>query len=979
MRKLLFEPLENRCLLSGAEIAVFDRALEIPDGATVDFGVVPPNDSYGITKTFTVKNTGDAELSLTLPAVAPVGFFIPPSNAGQYSYIVQAGQELTFDVSLQHSGELNASGTISIDTNDADEDPFVLGVKGQVTANPAPPAQIINDGETGFTATAGWTKSTGGYKNDVRTIAGGTAGQTATWEFGDLPNGLYRIWATWPATGGVNWSTNVTYQVWDGYGDGSGRGDRPGQNQQNTPNDLNDAGTSWKDLGDADIMSGTLRVTLDASGITGELAADAIRIQRISDLTSIVEFTIDDGSAGFSVEGSGWTMATGGYENDLRTNAAGSGADKAFWTFNVSPGTYEVWATWYPKAGTSGAPDAPFTVFDGQTPRGTVQVNQRAAPDEFHDGWNWWKSLGGPYEITTLSTQALVVQLADNAGGTVIADAVRVKRILLPAPVAGPEIDVRSGAMSLSDGGTLSFGSTPPGEAVQKALTVKNVGSDPLDLTSLSGLPDGFSITPPFAARSLGSGESVSYTLSLQSDTPGTYHGTLSIGSNDGDENPFDMVLDGTVETAVGPDVAMYLVSKGRWFAQTGTGTPQLGDGTPYFFYSLVAESPGGSATVNSATVSPPGKSAKTLVRNDFEQSWEYEAGPLSKSSLDSSFPKGTYRFNIGAVNDGTQTPTLTLPSDAYPLAPQVTNWTEAQSLISTADFPLTWNAFDGGNADDFIQLCVYNTGGPEVFCTPAPGEPGALDGTATSAVIPANTLAGNQSYEAELMFVNVEALNTTGYPGAAAYVTQTEFAIQTVVPPPSQGALQFSAAAYRASERDGQVTVTVTRIGGTEGEVQVGYATSDGTADSAADYNAAEGKLTFGQGVAEQEFSITLLNDDLLEGDETVHLTLSNPTGGAVLGTTSTAILTIADDEVTVGPGTYLDSDGDSFTITLSGPGTARIRLDDPDNERGPIESILLTGTTAKSSLSITVKKSLTGDGKVPIGQIMGDGDLKS
>ena len=65
------------------------------------------------------------------------------------------------------------------------------------------------------------------------------------------------------------------------------------------------------------------------------------------------------------------------------------------------------------------------------------------------------------------------------------------------------------------------------------------------------------------------------------------------------------------------------------------------------------------------------------------------------------------------------------------------------------------------------------------------------------------------------------------------------------------------------------------------------------------------------------------------------------------------------------LGPGTYVDSDGDSYTIKLSGPGTARIRLDDPDGDgRGPIESILLTGTTAKSSLSITVKKAAAGDG---------------
>jgi hypothetical protein len=75
---------------------------------------------------------------------------------------------------------------------------------------------------------------------------------------------------------------------------------------------------------------------------------------------------------------------------------------------------------------------------------------------------------------------------------------------------------------------------------------------------------------------------------------------------------------------------------------------------------------------------------------------------------------------------------------------------------------------------------------------------------------------------------------------------------------------------------------------------VTVDYATSNGTASAATDYTAASGTLTFNQGETAKSFSIPIVSDSVFEGDETVNLTLSNPTGGAVLGTTKTATLLI-------------------------------------------------------------------------------------
>jgi hypothetical protein len=77
-----------------------------------------------------------------------------------------------------------------------------------------------------------------------------------------------------------------------------------------------------------------------------------------------------------------------------------------------------------------------------------------------------------------------------------------------------------------------------------------------------------------------------------------------------------------------------------------------------------------------------------------------------------------------------------------------------------------------------------------------------------------------------------------------------------------------------------------------------VEYATSDGTATAGVDYTTTTGTLTFPVGALSRTFTVTVLHDTLDELNETVNLTLSNPTGGGTLGVRSTAVLTINDND---------------------------------------------------------------------------------
>jgi uncharacterized protein (UPF0264 family) len=117
---------------------------------------------------------------------------------------------------------------------------------------------------------------------------------------------------------------------------------------------------------------------------------------------------------------------------------------------------------------------------------------------------------------------------------------------------------------------------------------------------------------------------------------------------------------------------------------------------------------------------------------------------------------------------------------------------------------------------------------------------------------------------------------------------------------------LQFSTPTFSVNESGPTATITVSRSGGNSA-VGVTYATtSGGTATSGSDYTAVTNNLSWANGdTANKTFTIPIVNDSVHENNETVNLTLSNPTGGAMLGNPATAVLTIVDNDPAAG-GSY-------------------------------------------------------------------------
>jgi phage baseplate assembly protein gpV len=112
-----------------------------------------------------------------------------------------------------------------------------------------------------------------------------------------------------------------------------------------------------------------------------------------------------------------------------------------------------------------------------------------------------------------------------------------------------------------------------------------------------------------------------------------------------------------------------------------------------------------------------------------------------------------------------------------------------------------------------------------------------------------------------------------------------------------SPGSVQFASAAYSANDSTGMATIVVVRNNGSQGTVTVNYATSNGTAAAGVSYTATSGTLTFANGVSSQSFTIPILSTAAGKGNQTVNLMINSPTGGATLGSQTTAVLTLIDN----------------------------------------------------------------------------------
>ncbi len=139
---------------------------------------------------------------------------------------------------------------------------------------------------------------------------------------------------------------------------------------------------------------------------------------------------------------------------------------------------------------------------------------------------------------------------------------------------------------------------------------------------------------------------------------------------------------------------------------------------------------------------------------------------------------------------------------------------------------------------------------------------------------------------------------NLTGTNASFAVDTATLTIIDDERPQP--GTAQFANTTVEVSESDQTVILTVNRVGGSDGELVVNYATANGTATADSDYVRTHGKLTWISGdSAEKTVTIAMTDDTEIEGNELFTVTLFDETDSESLD--SAAVFISDNDNIVV------------------------------------------------------------------------------
>ena len=114
---------------------------------------------------------------------------------------------------------------------------------------------------------------------------------------------------------------------------------------------------------------------------------------------------------------------------------------------------------------------------------------------------------------------------------------------------------------------------------------------------------------------------------------------------------------------------------------------------------------------------------------------------------------------------------------------------------------------------------------------------------------------------------------------------------------------IQFATDEFSINEGTGHIDVAITRAGDASGPATINFNTFDvsqaGHASQKSDFEISLGKVSFAPGETAKTVRILIVNDNFVEGNETVNLALSNPTGvGVGLGSPNQAELLIIDND---------------------------------------------------------------------------------
>ncbi|AFY47683.1 CARDB domain-containing protein,putative collagen-binding protein,Calx-beta domain-containing protein,subtilase family protease [Nostoc sp. PCC 7524] len=181
---------------------------------------------------------------------------------------------------------------------------------------------------------------------------------------------------------------------------------------------------------------------------------------------------------------------------------------------------------------------------------------------------------------------------------------------------------------------------------------------------------------------------------------------------------------------------------------------------------------------------------------------------------------------------------------------------------------------------------------------------------------------------------------------------------------------LTFSAAAYSVNEDSTSVTsITITRTS-SNGTLTATLTLADGTATAPADYDNTPIIVEFADGEASKIVTIPIIDDAVVEGNETLSISLG-ASSSYELGDITTATVTIVDNDIA--SVTITESDGstnvteggatDSYTVVLTSQPTADVSITINGDSQVSTDVNTLTFTAANWNVAQTVTVTAVDD----------------
>lgn len=146
--------------------------------------------------------------------------------------------------------------------------------------------------------------------------------------------------------------------------------------------------------------------------------------------------------------------------------------------------------------------------------------------------------------------------------------------------------------------------------------------------------------------------------------------------------------------------------------------------------------------------------------------------------------------------------------------------------------------------------------------------------------------VAGDEIRSTDLHCTYVNGMRTVG-----------QYTIGPAADPPSENSVQFGTSTVSVGEKGKTASILVVRQGDPGQSATARITIAGGSATLGSDYNFSTSVVTFAAGQTSRTVTVSIKNDRVFEGDETVQFLLSDPVN-AGLGDQSTVVLTIQDDE---------------------------------------------------------------------------------